>query len=118
MNIRKTKPLWDKSAVKPYAKANAIDGAVPDEVKEERWHRFMAVQAEIADAYGRDQIGKTIDVLIDEVDEDGATGRSKADAPEIDGNVFIDDMTLKPGDLVKAKVIEGEGVDLWAETIR
>jgi len=91
---------------------------VPEEVKEERWHRFMAVQAEIADAYAQAQIGKTIDVLIDEVDEDGATGRSKADAPEIDGNVFIDDITLKPGDLVKATVVEGEGVDLWAETTR
>ena len=91
---------------------------VPEEVKEERWHRFMAVQAEISDARAQAQIGKTIDVLIDEVDEDGATGRSKADAPEIDGNVFIDDVTLKPGDMVKAVVVEGEGVDLWAETVR
>ncbi|HPN06888.1 MAG TPA: TRAM domain-containing protein, partial [Hyphomonadaceae bacterium] len=74
--------------------------------------------AEIADAYAQEQVGKTIDVLIDEVDEDGATGRSKADAPEIDGNVFIDDVTLKPGDMVKAKVVEGEGVDLWAELVR
>ncbi|MFT3726016.1 MAG: 30S ribosomal protein S12 methylthiotransferase RimO [Hyphomonadaceae bacterium] len=100
------------------AASAALANHVPEEVKEERWRRFMSVQAGIADAYARDQIGKTIDVIIDEVDEDGATGRSKADAPEIDGNVFIDDITLKPGDMVKAIVTEGEGVDLWAETVR
>ncbi len=100
------------------APSAALPDHVPEEVKEERWHRFMAVQAEISDARAQAQVGKTIDVLIDEVDEDGATGRSKADAPEIDGNVFIDDPTLKPGDLIKAIVVEGEGVDLWAETVR
>ncbi len=100
------------------APSAALPDHVPEEVKEERWHRFMAVQAEISDARAQAQVGKTIDVLIDEVDEDGATGRSKADAPEIDGNVFIDDVTLKPGDMVKATVIAGEGVDLWAETVR
>jgi len=100
------------------APSAALPDHVPEEVKEERWHRFMAVQAEISDARALAQVGKTIDVLIDEVDEDGATGRSKADAPEIDGNVFIDDPTLKPGDLIKAIVVEGEGVDLWAETVR
>ena len=63
-------------------------------------------------------IGKTIDVIIDEVDEDGAVGRSKADAPEIDGSVFIDDTSLKPGDIVTAKVHAGEQVDLWAEVVR
>ena len=100
------------------APSAALPDHVPEEVKEERWHRFMAVQAEISDARAQAQVGKTIDVLIDEVDEDGATGRSKADAPEIDGNVFIDDVTLSPGDLVKAVVVEAEGVDLWAETAR
>ena len=100
------------------APSAALPDHVPEEVKEERWHRFMAVQAEISDARAQAQVGKTIDVIIDEVDEDGATGRSKADAPEIDGNVFIDDVTLKPGDMIKATVIAGEGVDLWAETVR
>jgi ribosomal protein S12 methylthiotransferase len=62
-------------------------------------------------------IGQTIDVLIDEVDEDGAVGRSKADAPEIDGSVFLDATGLKPGDIVKAKVHAGEQVDLWASLV-
>jgi ribosomal protein S12 methylthiotransferase len=100
------------------AASSSLPNHVPEEVKEERWHRFMAVQAEISESRSKAQVGKTIDVLIDEVDEDGAVGRSYADAPEIDGNVFIDDATLKPGDLIKATVIEGEGVDLWAETVR
>jgi ribosomal protein S12 methylthiotransferase len=100
------------------AASSSLPNHVPEEVKEERWHRFMAAQAEISEARSKAQVGKTIDVLIDEVDEDGAVGRSKADAPEIDGSVFIDDTTLKPGDLIKATVIEGEGVDLWAETVR
>ena len=96
----------------------ALPGHVPEEVKEERWHRFMAVQSEIANARAQAMIGQTIDVIIDEVDEDGAVGRSKADAPEIDGSVFIDDTNLKPGDVVKAKVHAGEQVDLWAEVVR
>jgi ribosomal protein S12 methylthiotransferase len=96
----------------------ALPGHVPEEVKEERWHRFMAVQSEIANARAQAMIGHTIDVIIDEVDEDGAVGRSKADAPEIDGSVFIDDTNLTPGDIVKAKVHAGEQVDLWAEVVR
>ena len=57
-----------------------------------------------------------IDVLIDEVDEDGAIGRSKWDAPEIDGSVFLNGETgVKPGDIVRAKVVEADDYDLWAE---
>ncbi len=78
----------------------------------------MAVQSEIADARAQAMVGQTIDIIIDEVDEDGAVGRSKADAPEIDGSVFLEDTTLKPGDIVKAKVHAGEQVDLWAEVVR
>jgi ribosomal protein S12 methylthiotransferase len=99
------------------AASAALPGHVPDEVKEERWHRFMAVQSEIADARAQAMIGQTIDVLIDEVDEDGAVGRSKADAPEIDGSVFLDTTSIKPGDIVKAKVHAGEQVDLWASLV-
>jgi len=78
----------------------------------------MAVQSEIADARAQAMVGQTIDVIIDDVDEDGAVGRSKADAPEIDGSVFIEDATgLKPGDIVKATVHAGEQVDLWAEIV-
>ncbi|HEV7692191.1 MAG TPA: 30S ribosomal protein S12 methylthiotransferase RimO [Hyphomonadaceae bacterium] len=100
------------------ATSAALENHVPEEVKEERWHRFMALQAELSDERSKAQIGKTIDVLIDEVDEDGAVGRSKADAPEIDGEVFLSDATgLKPGDLIKAKVTAGDQSDLWADPV-
>jgi ribosomal protein S12 methylthiotransferase len=93
-----------------------LPGHVPEEVKEERWHRFMALQAEMADKRSKSLIGSTIDVLVDEVDEEGAVGRSKADAPEIDGSVFIGNgQSLKQGDIVRAKIIAAEQVDLWAE---
>jgi len=91
---------------------------VPEEVKEERWHRFMALQAELSDARSQNMIGRTIDVLIDEVDEDGAVGRSKADAPEIDGSVFFETPgNLKAGDMIKAQIIDAEQCDLWAEPV-
>jgi len=63
-------------------------------------------------------VGRTIEVLIDEVDQEGAIGRSSADAPEIDGNVFLDgEFSLKPGELVKAQVVEAEEYDLVAELV-
>ena len=100
------------------APANALDGAVPDEVKQERWDRFMAHQQSISTARLAQKIGKEIDVLIDEVDEDGAVGRSSADAPEIDGNVFVSsEETLKPGDKVRVRVTESDEYDLWADKI-
>ena len=72
------------------AAANQLPGAVPEDVKEERWHRFMAAQARISAIRLHAKIGRTLDVLIDAVDEDGgASGRSKADAPEIDGQVHL-----------------------------
>ena len=76
---------------------------MPEEVKEERWHRFMAAQQEVSRELMAAKVGRTIDVIIDEVDEEGATGRSKWDAPEIDGSVFLNGATgLKPGDIVQA----------------
>ena len=64
------------------------------------------------------KVGKELDVLIDEVDEEGAVGRSSADAPEIDGSVFVDSaVPLKPGDLVRVRVTESDEYDLWAEKI-
>jgi ribosomal protein S12 methylthiotransferase len=98
------------------AKANDLSGAVPEEVKEERWHRFMAAQQDVSAAILAEKAGRTIDVLIDEVDEEGAVGRSKWDAPEIDGSVFLNGATsLKPGDLVRAKVTQADAYDLWAD---
>jgi ribosomal protein S12 methylthiotransferase len=100
------------------APANALEGAVPDEVKQERWDRFMAHQQAISTERLAKRVGREIDVLIDEVDEDGAVGRSSADAPEIDGSVFVDsDTPLKPGDLIRARVTDSDEYDLWAEKI-
>lgn len=99
--------------------ANDLPGAVPEEVKEERWHRFMAVQQEVSRELLREKKGRIIDVLIDEVDEEGAMGRSPWDAPEIDGSVFLNGETgINPGDIVRAKVIEADEYDLWAELER
>ena len=64
------------------------------------------------------KVGRTIDVLIDEVDAEGAIGRSQWDAPEIDGTVFLNGATdVKPGDIIKATVTDADEYDLWAEAI-
>jgi ribosomal protein S12 methylthiotransferase len=98
------------------AASRALDGHVPEEVKAERYERFMAVQQEVSAEVLASQIGKTLDVLIDEVDEDGATGRSAWDAPEIDGAVFVaGGEALKPGDAVRVKITEAGDYDLWGE---
>ncbi len=98
------------------AAANTLPGAVPEEVKEERWHRFMAAQQKVSEEIVAARVGRTLDVLIDEVDAEGAIGRSAWDAPEIDGCVFLNGATtLKPGDLVRAKAVHADAYDLWAE---
>ncbi|MEH6670281.1 30S ribosomal protein S12 methylthiotransferase RimO [Halopseudomonas sp.] len=98
------------------AAANDLPGAVSEEVKEERWERFMAHQQVISAERLQQKIGKTIQVLIDEVDEEGPIGRSMADAPEIDGNVYINtEETLQPGDIVSVTVFDADEYDLWAE---
>ncbi len=98
------------------AKANDLPGAVPDEVKEERWHRFMEVAKEVSAARLAGLIGRDIDVIVDEVDAEGALCRSAWDAPEIDGSVFLNgDTDLKPGDIVTARVTHADDYDLWAE---
>jgi ribosomal protein S12 methylthiotransferase len=100
------------------AAANKLPDAVPEEVKEERWERFMAHQQVISSARLQQKIGKTIQVLIDEVDEEGPIGRSMADAPEIDGNVYIDtEQDLQPGDMITVRVTDADEYDLWAEQI-
>jgi ribosomal protein S12 methylthiotransferase len=98
------------------AAANAIGDAVPDEVKAERWHRFMAAQQAVSAEVTAARVGKTIDVIIDEVDDDGAIGRSKWDAPEIDGSVFLNGaIGVKPGDIVQARVTNADEYDVWGE---
>ncbi len=98
------------------AVANDLPGAVPDEVKEERWHRLMGVQKEISTALLAERVGRTIPVIIDEVDEEGAIGRSQWDAPDIDGSVFLNGaIHLQPGQIVQARVEHADEYDLWAE---
>jgi ribosomal protein S12 methylthiotransferase len=100
------------------APANDLPDPVPDEVKQERWERFMAHQQSISAARLQQRIGREVDVLIDEVDEEGAIGRSSADAPEIDGSVYVDsERVLRPGDKVRVRITNADEYDLWAETI-
>ncbi len=95
------------------AAANALPDAVPEEVKEERLERFMEVQAEISAARLDRKIGTRQQVLVDHVDEDGAVARSKADAPEIDGVVRIDEgQGLKPGQFVEVEIVHADEHDL------
>lgn len=102
------------------AAANDLPDHVPDEVKEERWNRFMAAQAEISAEKLQEKVGRTLDVLVDEaMDEDGfATARSYADAPEIDGLVHVEGPgteSLKPGDMARVTIREADEYDLYAE---
>lgn len=100
------------------ASANALPDPVPEDVKQSRWDRFMAHQQAISQARLALKIGQTMDVLIDEVDEDGAIGRSHANAPEIDGSVFVDSETpLKPGQLVRVTVTDADEYDLYARVV-
>lgn len=97
------------------APANNLPDPVPYEVKQERWERFMAkAQAISADKLAR-KVGSTIEILIDEVDAEGAVGRSAADAPDIDGRVYLPGVEgLEPGDFVEAEVTAADEYDLWA----
>ncbi len=94
---------------------------VPDDVKADRYDRFMAAQQDISETVLRSKLGRTIDVLVDEIDaENGeAVARSKWDAPEIDGNVFLPGETgLKQGDIVSVKIVDAEEYDLVGEVVR
>jgi len=101
------------------AAANDLPGAVPEEIKEERYARFMARTAAISAAKLQAKIGRTLDVIIDAVDEEGgATGRSKADAPDIDGEVHLRDTTaLSPGDIIPVLIEDADEHDLFGVPI-
>jgi ribosomal protein S12 methylthiotransferase len=102
------------------AAANGLGDLVPDEVKEERWTRFMETQNAISAAIMAAKVGREVDVLIDAIDTENAeaVGRSVWDAPEIDGNVFLPGETaLKPGDMVRARIVEAEDYDLVGEVV-
>ncbi|MDA8231756.1 MAG: 30S ribosomal protein S12 methylthiotransferase RimO [Magnetospirillum sp.] len=101
------------------AAANALPGHIDEDEKEERHARLVEVARQAADRRMRAKVGRAIDVIVDEVDEEGAIGRSKADSPEVDGCVFLQGETgVQPGDVVKAEVYAAEDYDLWAEVVR
>ncbi|WP_421906032.1 30S ribosomal protein S12 methylthiotransferase RimO [Mameliella sp.] len=102
------------------ARANALPDHVPEEVKAERWARFMEKAQAISEAKLAAKLGTRQEVIVDEVDEDGiATCRTKADAPEIDGNLFIDEGAahLRPGQIVTVEVDETGEYDLWGRLV-
>lgn len=95
------------------APANDIAGAVPDEVKEERWHRFMQTQQKVSAKILKNKVGKTLPVIIDEPGATVATGRTKYDAPEIDGVVYVASrQPLRAGEIVNVKIESSDEYDL------
>ena len=96
------------------AAANQLADQIPEEIKQERFHRFMQLQQSISTQKLQNKIGKTLSVLIDEVDEEGAIGRSMADAPEIDGVVYLnEEKDVKVGDIVQVNIEHSDEYDLW-----
>jgi len=108
------------------AAANALDNPVPEEVKEERYQRIMEKTAAISAAKLQAKVGRVLPVIIDEVGEPdeedgsiGATARSQADAPEIDGNVFLRDVSedAKPGDIIDVLIEDADDHDLFGAPV-
>ena len=101
------------------AKANDLPGHLSEEIKEERWNRFMKKAQEISEKKLSKKVGTIQEVIIDEIDEEGAICRTKGDAPQIDGNLFIDKdfEVLKQGQIVSVKVDEASEYDLWGKLI-
>ena len=101
------------------ARSNALPDHVPAELKQERWDRFMEKAQQISEAKLAAKVGQRIEVIVDLVEDDAATCRTKADAPEIDGNLFIDEghEKLTPGDIVTVEVDEAGEYDLWGRLV-
>ncbi|UAA40217.1 30S ribosomal protein S12 methylthiotransferase RimO [Paraneptunicella aestuarii] len=100
------------------AKANDLPDPVPEEIKQERYERFMEKQQAISAAKLQKRIGCIMMVLIDEVDDEGAIGRTYADAPEIDGMVYLNgDMEVNPGDFVEVLIEHADEYDLWGTRV-
>ena len=99
------------------AKANTLPNHLSEEIKEERWNRFMMKAQDISEKKLKKKVGTIQDVIIDELDEEGAICRTKGDAPQIDGNLFIDKdfENLKQGQIVSVKVDEASEYDLWGK---
>ena len=100
------------------AKANELPDPVPESVKEERYQRFMELQQRISTRKLAEKVGKTMWVLVDEVDDEGAIARTMGDAPEIDGVIYLNgEVALKPGDLVQVRIEHADEYDLWGSRI-
>ncbi len=100
------------------AQANALPNHVPDEVKQARWETFMATQQKISAQRLRQKIGREIAVLVDAIDAEGIIGRSHADAPEIDGSVFVTaDPAVSVGDIITVRVDDADEYDLYGTRV-
>ncbi len=100
------------------ATANQLPDHIPEAIQEERWQRFMETQQRISAQRLQKRIGQQMEVLIDEVDEQGAIGRCYADAPEIDGKVYLDNFTdTFAGDALLVEVTDADEYDLWAQPV-
>ena len=98
------------------ALATEMADQVPEDVKEERFHRFMQLQQEISAERLKQKIGQTLDVIVDEIDDEGIIGRTKADAPEVDGLVYIENLSgtpVKVGEFIKVTITHSDEYDLW-----
>ena len=98
------------------APATEMADQVPEDVKEERFHRFMQLQQEISAERLKQKIGRILDVIVDEIDDEGIIGRTKADAPEVDGLVYIENLSgtpVKVGEFIKVTITYSDEYDLW-----
>ena len=98
------------------ALATEMADQVPEDVKEERFHRFMQLQQAISAERLKQKIGQTLDVIVDEIDNEGIIGRTKADAPEVDGLVYIENLSgtpVKVGEFIKVTITHSDEYDLW-----
>ncbi len=101
------------------ARANDIPNAVPDDIKQARWEQFMEKQQKISSEKLARKVGKVLPVIIDEVDDEGAVGRTQGDAPEIDGAVYLnDEFSVAPGDIVNVDITHSDEYDLWGNVKR
>jgi ribosomal protein S12 methylthiotransferase len=101
------------------ARANALPDHVPEALKQERWERFMERAQAISAAKLAAKVGRRVGAIVDTVDGEAATCRTMADAPEIDGNLFIDEgfERLKPGDMLTVEIEEASDYDLWGRPV-
>ena len=101
------------------AKANNLPEQVQEDLKQDRWNRFMATAQKISTEKLRAKLGTIQEVIVDTIDEEGAICRTRGDAPEIDGNLFIDQnySKLQVGQILSVKIDEASEYDLWGKPI-